>query len=147
MTWQGRDPARCAGVDEVGHQFGPGSQTYTDALVNIDNVIGRWTDAFDRAGMSDDTFYVLMSDHGMAPVSPETRIDIVRWLRDERDLSVRARSIDLESYEDRFDLMDSYDAVASVDAGRVAMVHLRSSRGWFHRPPPEEVLAWITTAP
>lgn len=135
------------GVDEVGHRFGPGSQEYTEALVNIDGVVGRVTGALDQAGLGQSTYYVLMSDHGMAPVGKKTQMNMLQWLRDAKGLSVRTTAIDAAKYEKRFKLMQRYDAVANVDAGRVAMVHLRGARGWPYRPAPAEVLACIDSAP
>lgn len=62
-------------------------------------------------------------------------------------MRVRSKAIDLEFYEDRHRLMESYDAVASVDAGRVAMIHLRGGKGWHERPGPEETMNWIRSRP
>ena len=135
------------GVDEVGHRFGPDSDEYTEALCNIDGVVGYVTDALDDAGLGDSTYCILVSDHGMAPVGRSRQIDICRWLRDDRGLTVRTGVIDTNNYPPRYELMDGYDAVASVNAGRVATIHLRGRRGWFRRPDPQEVLEWMTASP
>jgi hypothetical protein len=135
------------GVDEVGHRCGPDSEEYARALINIDGVVGHVTDAIERAGLGDSTWYVLVGDHGMAPVDAETRIDLIDWLRRDRGMRVRNDPISRPEYVDRLDLINRYDAVAAVDAGRVCMIHLRGERGWPWRPPPEEVRRWIFTEP
>jgi arylsulfatase A-like enzyme len=110
-------------------------------------VVGRVTDALDRAGLADSTYTVLMADHGMAPVSPACQFDLLHWLRNDRGLRLRTAPVGLREYSDRYDLLKRYDAVAHVDAGRVAMVHLAGRRGWVYRPEPAEVVSWMTTAP
>lgn len=135
------------GVDEVGHRSGPESEHYAEALINIDNIVGQIIGAMKGAGLHESTYYVLIADHGMAPVGKKTRIDLLAWLRKEKKLRVRSAAIGREHYVDRYRLMESYDAVASVDAGRVAMIHLRGVRDWNERPGPEEVLNWVRSAP
>ncbi len=135
------------GVDEVGHRSGPLSGHYEGALVNIDDIVGQVTEALKKAGLHDSTYYVLLADHGMAPVGRKQQLDLLGWLRHEKKMRVRSKAIDLEFYEDRYQLMESYDAVANVDAGRAAMIHLRGEQGWHKRPGPEEVLRWIHSEP
>lgn len=133
------------GVDEVGHQSGPASEDYARALITIDDVVGRVAGALDEAGLGDRMTYVLCSDHGMAPA--EERMDLVSWLSEKRGLRLRTTPIDLVEYDDRWNLMQRYDGVANVDAGRVAMLHLKGERGWAHRPSVGEVMAWLNAEP
>ncbi|MHC4441656.1 MAG: alkaline phosphatase family protein [Planctomycetota bacterium] len=135
------------GVDEIGHRFGLASGHYNAALVNIDNVVGWVKEAYRDAGFDESVYYVLVSDHGMEHVYKNRRIDILKWLRDVRGLKLRTSPIEAQRYADRYRLLESYDAVATVDAGRVAMVYLKGKRGWPHRPQPKEVFDWITAAP
>jgi arylsulfatase A-like enzyme len=135
------------GVDEVGHRWGPDSPEYASALRNFDAIVGRVTEALDGAGASGATYFVLLTDHGMAPVGAETQLDLRAWLRDERGVRLRTTPVQQPSYVDRLALMDGYDAAATVNAGRLAIIHLRGERGWPHRPEPDEVLAWLDTPP
>jgi hypothetical protein len=135
------------GVDEIGHRYGPDSQKYSAALMNIDNVIGRVNEAYREAGLDKSTYYVLVSDHGMMHVDSDKRMDILEWLRDVRGLKVRTASVKANDYADRCRLLASYDVLTTVEAGRLAMVHLKGKRGWAFRPGPKEVFDWITTSP
>ena len=135
------------GVDEVGHRFGTDSPEYAEALINIDRTVGGVTEAFDRTGLSASTIFVLVSDHGMAPVRGEQRIDLLDWLARRRGMRVRSTPLDVDSYDRRLARLAGYDAVAGVDAGRVAMIHLRGTGGWARRPEAAEVRAWVEQSP
>jgi arylsulfatase A-like enzyme len=135
------------GVDEVGHRSGPDSSEYAAALENVDKAVGLITDAIATAGLTRSTYFVLLSDHGMVPIRPGQDFRFIRWLERERRLRVRTRPLDDEDFVDRFDTIQRYDAVASVDAGRVSMVHLRGQRGWLHRPDGQEVYTWAHLQP
>lgn len=135
------------GVDEVGHRSGPESDEYAAALENVDDAVGLITQALATAGLTSSTYYVLLADHGMVPIKPGQDFPFIRWLERERKLRVRTRTLDDTNFLNRFGTIQRYDAVASVDAGRVAMVHLRGQRGWLRRPDPEEVYTWAHLQP
>ncbi|UCD29814.1 MAG: alkaline phosphatase family protein, partial [Planctomycetota bacterium] len=135
------------GVDETGHRFGPQSEEYTQALMIIDEAVGRVSKGMKQADLDGSTYYVLISDHGMERVDRDKRIDIIRWLKDVRNLKVWTEMIAAEEYTDRYKLIESYDAVASIDAGRAAMIHMKGKQGWPYRPGPKEVLDWINSPP
>lgn len=133
------------GVDEIGHRFGTYSSRYADALVNIDRIVGEIADRLERSGLTESTTYVLMADHGMVPAKQS--IDVLDWIGAMRKVRIRRHSIEARAYVDRWERMSNYDAVGGVDAGRVAMVHLRGRRGWPYRPDPREVLDFIKAQP
>ena len=51
-------------VDHAGHCFGYGKPAYTNAVSRVDMLIGRLYDAYEAAGMLEDTLFVLCTDHG-----------------------------------------------------------------------------------
>ena len=51
-------------VDHAGHNYGYSKPGYSHAVSRVDNLIGWLYDAFDKAGMLDDTLFVLCTDHG-----------------------------------------------------------------------------------
>lgn len=51
-------------VDSAGHSYGYNKQAYARAVSRVDLLIGRLYDAFDGAGMADDTLFVFCTDHG-----------------------------------------------------------------------------------
>jgi hypothetical protein len=135
------------GVDEIGHRCGTNSPQYAEALENIDRIIGDVTGAFDQAGLSRFTDYVLMADHGMVPAGGREEIDILDWLHSQRGMKVRREPLGIPDYDGRLAALSHYDAFGTVDAGRVAMVHLRGTGGWSCRPGPAEVQAWLKSGP
>ncbi|MGQ9650150.1 MAG: alkaline phosphatase family protein [Phycisphaerae bacterium] len=133
------------GVDEIGHRFGTYSSRYADALVNIDRIVGEIGDLLEKSGFGESAYYILMADHGMVPAAQS--IDVLDWISTMRKVRIWRHSIKATAYVDRWERMSNYDAVGGVDAGRVAMVHLRGRRGWAHRPAPQEVLDFVTARP
>lgn len=60
-------------VDKAGHNFGPDSPQYTDAIVRADQIIGQVLDGLQQHGLAASTNVVVVSDHGMAAV-PEGQV-------------------------------------------------------------------------
>ncbi|HPD30160.1 MAG TPA: alkaline phosphatase family protein [Phycisphaerae bacterium] len=133
------------GVDEIGHRFGTYSSRYAEALINVDRIVGEITALLEKSGLTESTYCILMADHGMVPARQS--IDVLDWMGRVRKVRIRRRSIEATAYVDRWEQMLNYDAVGGVDAGRVAMVHLRGRRGWGHRPAPQEVLDFANAQP
>ncbi len=133
------------GVDEIGHRCGTNSARYAGALDNIDRIVGQVTGHLEQQGLGESVIYVLVTDHGMVPASRS--IDILDWIAANRQVRIRRQAITADNYGDRQNLMAGYDAAGAVDAGRVAMLHLRGRRGWPYRPEPQEVLDFATARP
>ena len=51
-------------VDHAGHSYGYSKPGYCDAVSRVDNLIGWLYDAFEEAGMLEDTLFILCTDHG-----------------------------------------------------------------------------------
>jgi predicted AlkP superfamily pyrophosphatase or phosphodiesterase len=58
-------------VDTKGHDFGPESAEVASAIQEVDAAIGRLIDGLDQLGYRGRTDLVIVSDHGMEPVSPD----------------------------------------------------------------------------
>jgi predicted AlkP superfamily pyrophosphatase or phosphodiesterase len=58
-------------VDTAGHDFGPDSPELADAAKHLDDALGALVAGVHRLGLDDRTSIVIVSDHGMAPVSYE----------------------------------------------------------------------------
>lgn len=67
-------------VDDAGHRFGPDSRQLRGALIRVDRAIGRLLAGLDARGLSGQVNVVLVSDHGMAPVSPARVIVLSDYL-------------------------------------------------------------------
>ena len=77
-------------VDSTGHEDGPESQAVRDAVLAVDESVGQLIRGVDAIGLTDRVHYVLVSDHGMAQLSPDRTIvlddlidvaqaDIIDW--------------------------------------------------------------------
>jgi arylsulfatase A-like enzyme len=121
-------------TDEVGHRWGRASPQYRAALRNVDRQIGRIRSAVESAGMTDRTFFVLVSDHGHVLVPKQNYFDIAGWLRRARGLAVTETVYRHHAYEARHRFYSTRDAVVVVDGDRMGMVHLRGPHGWHERP-------------
>jgi hypothetical protein len=129
------------GLDEVGHRYGADSEHYHRSVINVDTQIGRILDAYERIGLIDRTFFVLVADHGHVPIDPRRRFDMEKWFTLRAGLRPWTRPIPGESFEQRYLFMKSYDAVLVNGGNRRAHLHLRGTSGWYQRPTADEVLA------
>lgn len=50
--------------DEVGHEYGWGSEIYLQALADVDNAIGTFVDEMKKAGIYENICFLVVSDHG-----------------------------------------------------------------------------------
>lgn len=77
-------------VDSAGHSRGPDSDAVRDAVARVDKSIGDLVAGVQDAGLSDRVHFVVVSDHGMAALSPDRMIvvddyidiataDVVDW--------------------------------------------------------------------
>jgi predicted AlkP superfamily pyrophosphatase or phosphodiesterase len=67
-------------VDDAGHRFGPDSRQLRAALIRVDRAIGRLLAGLDARGLGGQVNVVLVSDHGMAAVSPARVIVLSDYL-------------------------------------------------------------------
>ena len=77
-------------VDSAGHSRGPDSAEVRDAVQRVDQSIAQLVQGVGQAGLGDRVHYVVVSDHGMAQLSPDrmillddyidvTTADVVDW--------------------------------------------------------------------
>jgi len=63
-------------VDKAGHDFGPQSAEYRQAIATVDKAIGELVERLRRSGRLERTDIVIVSDHGMATVPPQQVIAV-----------------------------------------------------------------------
>jgi predicted AlkP superfamily pyrophosphatase or phosphodiesterase len=61
-------------VDTAGHNFGPNSPELTVSVAKVDQQIGLLLEGLEKHGLSDKATIIIVSDHGMAEVSPDRTI-------------------------------------------------------------------------
>lgn len=77
-------------LDDAGHSWGPDSQAVKDAVNRLDQYLGQLVGGVKQLGLADRVNYVVVSDHGMAALSPDrvivlddyidiTTADVVDW--------------------------------------------------------------------
>jgi predicted AlkP superfamily pyrophosphatase or phosphodiesterase len=77
-------------VDGAGHTYGPDAAETDSAIAMVDRSIGAIVDGIARLGLTDQVVLLLVSDHGMTPVSAQraillddyidlTSVEIVDW--------------------------------------------------------------------
>ena len=77
-------------VDNAGHDYGPESEQVGSAISSVDRSLGELVAGVNLLGLADRVHYVVVSDHGMAALSPDRMIvlddyidvatmDVVDW--------------------------------------------------------------------
>ncbi|HXF43105.1 MAG TPA: ectonucleotide pyrophosphatase/phosphodiesterase, partial [Pyrinomonadaceae bacterium] len=61
-------------VDDVGHEFGPDAEETKYAVWDVDRSIARLVEGLTKRGILDKTNIILVSDHGMAAVNPNSAV-------------------------------------------------------------------------
>ena len=61
-------------VDTAGHRDGPDSEEVRNAVMRVDKSIGDLVAGVEQVGLTDRVHYVVISDHGMAALSPDRTI-------------------------------------------------------------------------
>ncbi|KAG2249587.1 hypothetical protein Bca52824_089215 [Brassica carinata] len=77
MTLYFEDP------DHQGHQVGPDDPRITEAVVNIDRLIGRLIDGLEKRGIFEDVTMIMVGDHGMVGTCDKKVIvldDLASWI-------------------------------------------------------------------
>ncbi|CAH2077568.1 unnamed protein product [Thlaspi arvense] len=78
MTLYFEDP------DHQGHQVGPDDPLITEAVVNIDRLIGRLIDGLEKRGIFEDVTMIMVGDHGMVGTCDKKLIvldDLAPWIK------------------------------------------------------------------
>ncbi|MFQ5606005.1 MAG: ectonucleotide pyrophosphatase/phosphodiesterase [bacterium] len=70
-------------LDDVGHDYGPNSPEIAQAIAYVDSLLGRLLQGLEARALLNKVNLILVSDHGMAEVSPERAI----FLEDYIDLA------------------------------------------------------------
>ncbi len=63
-------------VDTAGHRFGPDSAELNVAVQDVDSAIRKLLDGLSQRDLRENTNIVIVSDHGMTPISPEQTVDM-----------------------------------------------------------------------
>lgn len=75
-------------VDSTGHQFGPDAPQTAAAVAAADQFIGQLLDGIDQSPVSQRTYVILVSDHGMATHLPGSADLVLTDIVDLTDVSV-----------------------------------------------------------
>ncbi len=67
-------------VDNAGHDDGPESEAVNDAVRNVDRSLGELVAGVNTLGLADRVHYIVVSDHGMAALSPDRMIVLDNYI-------------------------------------------------------------------
>jgi len=76
-------------VDTAGHKLGPDAPALQDAITEVDQALARLLAGLERLGLNGSANLVIVSDHGMSPISPD-RVIFLEDLMDVRTVEVEA---------------------------------------------------------
>ena len=97
-----------AGADVAGHGIGWGTPEQIDAISNIDKQIGIVLAAYKKAGLADDTYFIISADHGGTARShgpDEPRSHFIPWIlagpgvRENCDLTRFGKAFDIATFD------------------------------------------------
>ena len=77
-------------VDHAGHDYGPESSQVREAVAEVDRALAQLVNGVRALGLADRTHYIVVSDHGMSPLSQDrvivlddyvdiNTVDVVDW--------------------------------------------------------------------
>lgn len=70
-------------VDNMGHGKGPDSPEIVSSIQTADSLIGYFVQKLNQLPFSDSINFIVLSDHGMAPISDEQSIDLEPFIKSE----------------------------------------------------------------
>jgi len=70
-------------VDNVGHSNGPDSPEMVNSIQLADSLIGYFAEQLKTLSFSDSINFIIVSDHGMAPISEDKLVDIEAFINDD----------------------------------------------------------------
>lgn len=118
-------------TDEIGHQYGPYSPQYGQALRNVDEQIGRICKALQENGILESTYLIFVSDHGMAAVGRDNYFAPAKAIAKRFGMSVATEGPDNRmEYSKRVTYFQKYDAVVMNGGNRRGAVFLRQGQDW-----------------
>lgn len=146
LTWIGRGARLVTlyfeGVDTAGHRFGPDAEETARAMEDVDAALARLADGLRQRGALETTDLVIVSDHGMAPVSQPIFLDDVVDLERETVAVIwgEAGGVWPTPSADVDDLVARIDALDHVEAYRREDVPARFHHRASERIPPVVII-------
>ncbi len=126
-------------TDGVGHDYGPHSEGQRAALDETDVRVGRVLEALDAAGLSEDTLFIVTTDHGMAAVMADLKATQVR--------AVLHAGMKAEVPDPLIYLIDMAVTITAHEDGRTALVEVLANDADVsgERPPVEGAEVILST--
>jgi predicted AlkP superfamily pyrophosphatase or phosphodiesterase len=136
-------------VDNAGHGGGPDSEEVREAALRVDASLGELVSGVTAAGLADRVHYVMVSDHGMAALSPDRMIvlddyvdpatvDVIDWAPvlglSPKDGNIEKLYAALKNKHRSLDVYRGHEIPAVYGlAGhpRVPPVYAIADEGWF----------------
>lgn len=130
-------------TDTVSHERGSDDPLYAEVLEDVDARIGQFLASLVRAGLYDQTYRVLVTDHGVVPTPDRCAVET---FLEGLGIPVRSELFGRdEPFEERLEHFGPARAVVVSGGNRRSSLHLRAGDGWWQRPTPGQIDAFART--
>jgi predicted AlkP superfamily pyrophosphatase or phosphodiesterase len=117
-------------VDHAGHMYGPDSKQTREAVLFVDDAIGKLTDKINKLGLP--VNFIFVADHGMAAVDTVTRIN-VRSLVDTSKFIIEGGSTSMHLYAKASrDILAAYEILKKKENGFTAYLREEIPSTWHY---------------
>lgn len=115
-------------VDELSHRSSPFHKNVREAYHRTDEKVGQLIEHLKKAGIYDDTLFLLFSDHGLSET--HNHFDVGPWMEEEKNL---------KTFYYTNILKFKFDAVSMISGNGMAHLYFEGQKGWGERLSFEEL--------
>ena len=103
-------------VDSTGHQFGPNSAQTAAEVALVDQHIGQLLDGVAASGVADETYIILVSDHGMSSQQPGATDIVLTDIIDTSGMTIIGSGAYAFMFFDQSDPQRAMQLTATINA-------------------------------
>ncbi len=128
-------------TDEIGHRYGADSKQYIHTVIHADKQIGRICELLTKNHLLDNTYLILISDHGHVPAKKDKFWDPAKYFRQKLNIPI-IDSMFLENKTscERLEYLKKYELVIVNGGYRRVALHIKTQKDWFHQPSYDEIV-------
>lgn len=117
-------------VDHAGHIYGPETPQTRDAVLYIDESIGKMVQRVKETGLN--VNFIFLADHGMAPVDTTSNVNIGNMIDTSRFI-MRGGGTSLHLYaKDKKDIMPTYQALKNQEKDFKVFLRGQTPPSWHY---------------
>ncbi|MBN1765996.1 MAG: alkaline phosphatase family protein [Sedimentisphaerales bacterium] len=128
-------------TDEIGHRYGTHHRRYTHSIANVDRQIGHICRALEQNGLLEDTYLILISDHGMDNRQSDNYLDIKGLLENKFHWRITEKGPDhRKKFQERAHYFQKFDAILGNGGGRRANLYIQNGDNWKTLADEEQII-------